>query len=116
MKFQNKESIISLVVFIFISMAILVTQALILFRVEPKIITKEITKECPVQTSFTDTVYLLNEKDIEKLPFCGLIYGGNEEGVFYTDSSYSIRAHACFNWAGWDKYDGITIINLDRKK
>jgi hypothetical protein len=71
---------------------------IIIGKLKPITITKEIDKECPVATSFKDTVYIVDKERVTKLPFCPMIT--KEEGM-------------CYDWAHWNGYDGVMIINLD---
>jgi hypothetical protein len=92
---KNKEPIYFALVCLGIIIGLLVFIAV---KSKPITITKEIDKECPVATSFKETVYIIDDEKVNKLPFCPMIT--KEEGM-------------CYDWAHWNDYDGVMIINLD---
>ena len=66
----------------------------------------EVKTECPTtQNSFTDSVYLVSEKEIRRLPFCALNWDNQTGKEFNSDF--------CYDTAGWDGHDGVSIINLN---
>ena len=67
----------------------------ILIKVEPKIITKEVKQDCPIQESHSETVYILDRNALKELPFCPLTY----EKTGY-----------CYDWYG---KNGIAITKIE---
>ncbi len=93
---NTKEKVMILTLWI----VLLILLTAVLIKVQPKIIEKivEIKQDCPIQTSRSESVYLVSEKEIKKLPFCALM----------RDDSWDY----CYDWAYWDGHSGVSIINL----
>jgi len=63
------------------------------------------SEECKDYETFKDTIYFLDGDITKKLPFCALNWDRT--------TGKKINEDYCYDWAFWDDYQGVSIINLN---
>lgn len=107
---KTKDTIMILTLWI----VLLIFLGAILIKVQPKIITKEVPQTCVPTDSHTDSVYLIDRKEVKLLPFCGLVWE-DDAGLFWKDEAHTEYAPYCYDWASdQDGHSGVSIINLTK--